>query len=163
MHLVRHFTGRNDRRRQCGRPAGAPDPARAAAGLAGVLGLEREIKDKPLGLRTNILVALGACSFGLITLDLVELFRREPDLGQIDPSRVVQGIIEGIGFLGTGAIIQSRREVIGATTGASIWVVGAIGLACSFGMFAHAIALTVIAFLVLFVLGAAERWFRPPD
>ena len=131
-----------------------------AALLGAVLGFERELKDKPLGLRTNMLVALGACSFGLITLDLVELFRGEPGPGNVDPSRVVQGIIEGIGFLGTAAIIRSRGDVTGTTTGATIWVVGAVGLACAFGLFVHAIAVTVIAFLVLSVLGAVERWFR---
>lgn len=132
----------------------------AAALLSGILGLEREIRNKPLGLRTNILVALGACSFGLITMELVDLFRRDDGLGTIDPSRVVQGIIEGIGFLGTGAIIQSRGDVYGATTGATIWVVGAIGIACGFGFYIHAAAAAVMALLVLTVLGAIERLVR---
>ena len=132
----------------------------AAAVLSGILGLERELRNKPLGLRTNILVALGACSFGLITMELVDLFRRDDSLGAIDPSRVVQGIIEGIGFLGTGAIIQSRGDVLGATTGATIWVVGAIGIACGFGFYLHAAAAAVVAFLVLTVLGGIERLFR---
>jgi putative Mg2+ transporter-C (MgtC) family protein len=73
---------------------------------------------------------------------------------------VVQGIIEGIGFLGTGAIIQSRGDVLGATTGATIWVVGAIGIACGFGFYVHAAAAAVVAFLVLTVLGGIERMFR---
>lgn len=132
----------------------------AAAVLAGILGLERELRHKPLGLRTNILVALGACSFGLITMELIDLFRRGDGLGTIDPSRVVQGIIEGIGFLGTGAIIQSRHDVYGATTGATIWVVGAIGIACGFGFFLQATAAAVVALLVLTVLGAIESYFR---
>jgi putative Mg2+ transporter-C (MgtC) family protein len=132
----------------------------AAGLLSGILGLERELKSKPLGLRPNILVALGACSFGLITMELVDLFRRDESLGQIDPSRVIQGIIEGIGFLGTGAIIQSRGDVFGTTTGATIWAVGAIGIACSFGLFVHAAAVTAVAFIVLTVLGAIERYFR---
>jgi putative Mg2+ transporter-C (MgtC) family protein len=131
-----------------------------AAVLSGILGLERELRNKPLGLRTNILVALGACSFGLITMELVDLFRRDDSLGAIDPSRVVQGIIEGIGFLGTGAIIQSRGDVLGATTGATIWVVGAIGIACGFGFYLHAAAAAVVAFLVLTVLGGIESYFR---
>lgn len=132
----------------------------AAALLAGILGLEREIRNKPLGLRTNILVAVGACSFGLITMELVDLFRRDDGLGTIDPSRVVQGIVEGIGFLGTGAIIQSRGDVYGATTGATIWVVGAIGIACGFGFYLQAAAAAVVALLVLTVLGAVESYFR---
>jgi putative Mg2+ transporter-C (MgtC) family protein len=132
----------------------------AAVLLSGILGLERELRSKPLGLRTNILVALGACSFGLITMELVDLFRRDDGLGAVDPSRVVQGIIEGIGFLGTGAIIQSRGDVRGATTGATIWVVGAIGIACGFGFFIHAAAAAVVAFLVLTVLGVIESYLR---
>ncbi|MFO1067866.1 MAG: MgtC/SapB family protein [Geminicoccaceae bacterium] len=132
----------------------------AAALLGGILGLERELKDKPLGLRTNMLMALGACAFGLLTVDVVELFRRDPELGHVDPSRVIQGIVEGIGFLGTGAIIQARGNVQGATTGATIWVVGAIGIACSFGLLLLAVTVTGIALLVLAVLGGVERLLR---
>lgn len=130
-----------------------------AALLSGLLGLDRELRHKPLGLRTNILVALGACSFGLMTLELVDLFRHDQSLGTVDPSRVVQGIVEGIGFLGTGAIIHSRGEVRGVTTGATVWVVGAIGLACGFGMYLHAAVLALAALAVLTVLGLIERRF----
>lgn len=109
---------------------------------------------------------IGACSFGLMTLELVDLFRRDQSLGNVDPSRVVQGIVEGIGFLGTGAIIHSRGYVRGVTTGATVWVVGAIGLACGFGLCLHAAAVTVVALLVLVELGIIERRFlsgRPRD
>ena len=129
----------------------------AAALLGGLLGLDREVKDKPLGLRTNMLVAIGACSFGLIVMDLTELFREMGDLGHVDPARVVEGIVGGIGFLGTGAIIQSRGQVVGATTGATIWVVGAIGLACGFGLYLHATLVAAISFFVLAVLGLVTR------
>ena len=105
--------------------------------LGGLPGLDREFKNKPLGLRTNILVAVGACSFGLIVMELVELFRRAGDLDHVDPARVIEGVVGGIGFLGTGAIIQSRGSIVGATTGATIWVVGAINLACGFGLYLH--------------------------
>lgn len=132
----------------------------AAALLGGLLGLNRELKQKPLGLRTNIMVALGACSFALMTLDLVELFRSDGNLGSIDPSRVVQGIIEGIGFLGTGAIIQSRGQVHGATTGATIWVVGAVGAACGFGLYLQAGIVTLVALAVLTLLRPVERWLE---
>ncbi len=135
----------------------------AAAMLAAILGLDREIKDKPLGLRTNMLVSIGACSFGLIVMDLAELFASRDDLGKIDPARVIEGIVGGIGFLGTGAIIQSRGEVVGATTGATIWVVGAIGLACGFGLYMHAALVAVIAFLVLTVLGMITRGLGKDD
>lgn len=135
----------------------------AAAILSGLLGLDRELRRKPLGLRTNMLVALGACSFGLMTLELVDLFRRDQSLGSVDPSRVIQGIVEGIGFLGTGAIIHSRGEVRGVTTGATVWVVGAIGLACGFGLYLHAAVVTLVALVVLTVLGEIERRFLRTD
>lgn len=129
----------------------------AAALLGALLGIDREVKDKPLGLRTNMLVAIGACSFGIIAFDLADLFRQQQDLGHVDPARVIEGIIGGIGFLGTGAIIQSRGSVVGATTGATIWVVGAIGLACGFGLYLHAVLVAVVAFFVLSVLGFVTR------
>lgn len=94
-----------------------------------------------------------------MTLELVDLFRHDQSLGTVDPSRVVQGIVEGIGFLGTGAIIHSRGEVRGVTTGATVWVVGAIGLACGFGMYLHAAVLALAALAVLTVLGLIERRF----
>jgi putative Mg2+ transporter-C (MgtC) family protein len=130
----------------------------AAALLGGLPGLDRELKNKPLGLRTNMLVAIGAGSFGLIVMELVELFRRAGDLGHVDPARVIEGIVGGIGFLGTGAIIQSRGSIVGATTGATIWVVGAIGLACGFGLYLHAALVSAITFVVLAILGRIEDW-----
>jgi len=129
-----------------------------AALLGGLLGLDREVKDKPLGLRTNMLVAIGACSFGLIVMELAAMFRAMGDQAHVDPSRVVEGIVGGIGFLGTGAIIQSRGGVVGATTGATIWVVGAIGLACGFGLYMHATMVALVSFFVLSVLGMITRY-----
>ncbi|HET6470016.1 MAG TPA: MgtC/SapB family protein [Geminicoccaceae bacterium] len=129
-----------------------------AAGIMGLLiGLDREVKHKPLGLKTNTLVAMGAAAFGLIVMELVHVLDRQQGLGPIDPSRVVQGIIEGIGFLGAGAIIRGRGEVIGATTGATIWVVGAIGLACGFGLVYLAGLITGLVLLVLVGLGLFSR------
>ena len=129
----------------------------AAALLGALLGIDREVKDKPLGLRTNMLVAIGACSFGAMAFDLAQLFRQQEDLGHVDPARVIEGIIGGIGFLGTGAIIQSRGSVVGATTGATIWVVGAIGLACGFGLYLHATLVALVSFFVLSILGFVTR------
>jgi putative Mg2+ transporter-C (MgtC) family protein len=130
----------------------------AAAGIMGLLiGLDREVKHKPLGLKTNTLMAMGAAAFGLIVMELVHVLDREQGLGPIDPSRVVQGIIEGIGFLGAGAIIRGAGHVVGATTGATIWVVGAIGLACGFGLIWLAALVTGLVLLVLVGLGLFTR------
>ena len=104
-----------------------------------------------------MLVALGAASFCLIMVELLHVPNPGSNARPIDAGRVLEGIIGGIGFLGAGAIIQGRQRVLGATTGAAIWVVGAIGMACGFGLFVHAIAVTLLALFVLTVLGLLER------
>jgi putative Mg2+ transporter-C (MgtC) family protein len=127
----------------------------AAVVLAFVIGLDRELRNKPVGLRTFMLVSLGAAAFSLVIMELTQTIEPEGHLA-IDPSRVAEGIIGGIGFLGAGAIIQGARGVVGATTGASIWVVGGIGMACGFGFYAHAAVTTAIAAVVLTILGMVE-------
>jgi putative Mg2+ transporter-C (MgtC) family protein len=133
--------------------------------LAALIGLDRELRSKPVGLRTMMLVSLGAAAFSIVVLEMVQTMD-EVGTGQarlaMDPSRVVEGIVGGIGFLGAGAIIQGRDRVLGVTTGASIWVVGAIGMACGFGFYVHAAIVTGIAMLVLTVLGALEHWMLGP-
>jgi putative Mg2+ transporter-C (MgtC) family protein len=121
--------------------------------LSAAVGIDRELKHKPLGLRTNMLVALGAASFSLMALQLVHELAGGPSTIRIDPIRVMEAIVGAIGFLGAAAIIQGRFELFGATTGASIWVVGGIGMACGFGFYALAVAVTVIGLFVLTVLG----------
>ncbi len=121
--------------------------------LSAVVGLDRELRQKPLGLRTNMLVGLGAASFSLMAFQLVDLLRDSPSTVRIDPVRVMEAIVGAIGFLGAAAIIQGRHELFGATTGASIWVVGAIGMACGFGFYALAFAIAAAGLLVLTVLG----------
>jgi putative Mg2+ transporter-C (MgtC) family protein len=133
--------------------------------LSAVVGIDRELRHKPLGLRTNMLVALGAASFSLMALQLVDLLRDSPSLVQIDPVRVMEAIVGAIGFLGAAAIIQGRFEIVGATTGASIWVVGALGMACGFGFYALAFTIGIVGLLVLTVLGyiTRSRRQRAPD
>jgi putative Mg2+ transporter-C (MgtC) family protein len=110
-----------------------------AALIGAVLGLDRELKSCPLGLRTNMLVAVGAALFGIITEELVVRFTAGPPaMLRFDPTNVIAGIITGIGFLGAGAIIQGRRDVQGGTTAAAVWVLGGVGLACGLGLYALA-------------------------
>jgi putative Mg2+ transporter-C (MgtC) family protein len=130
--------------------------------LSALVGIDREIKHKPLGLRTNMLVALGAASFSLMAMHLVQVLGSGPTEIQIDPGRVMEAIVGAIGFLGAAAIIQGRFELFGATTGASIWVVGAIGMACGFGFYALALAVTVAGMFVLTVLGFVTGQVRSP-
>jgi putative Mg2+ transporter-C (MgtC) family protein len=125
------------------------------------LGWEREAKRKPAGLRTHMLVALGACTFTLATTVMVAGSDRDAT-GPVDPARTVAGIIGGIGFLGAGTIIRSGSHVEGITTAATIWVTGAVGLACGIGRGAYAVAIitTVAALFTLRGIALLEWWIR---
>ncbi len=114
-----------------------------AAVLGGVLGYEREHKGKAAGIRTHMLVAMGASLFVLVPQQAGML---APDL-----SRVIQGIVAGIGFLGAGAIIKHRGEedVRGLTTAASVWLTAAIGIACGLGRESTAVLSTLLALAIL--------------
>lgn len=115
-----------------------------AAVLGGVVGYERRRADKPVGLRTLVLISVGAALFTVISIYA---------FGDGDPSRVASGIVTGIGFLGAGAIIRRRQGGIeGITTAATIWVVAAIGLAAGAGFYLIATVTTVIVMLVLLLL-----------
>ncbi|WP_447921555.1 MgtC/SapB family protein [Achromobacter aegrifaciens] len=116
--------------------------------LGGLLGYERERSGKDAGLRTHMLVALGAAIFVLVPL------QGGMEVG--DLSRVLQGVIAGIGFLGAGAIIKlsGEREIRGLTTAAGIWMTAAIGAAAGMGREATAVVSTLMA---LFVLAALRR------
>lgn len=114
--------------------------------LGGVLGYERESRGKAAGIRTHILVAMGAALFVLV-----------PALGGMavaDMSRVIQGVVTGVGFLGAGAIIKHRDEedVQGLTTAAGIWMTAAIGVACGLGRESTAVLSTLLALVVLVLL-----------
>ncbi|HMF98924.1 MAG TPA: MgtC/SapB family protein [Vicinamibacterales bacterium] len=122
-----------------------------AAGLGAVLGLEREMRRKPAGLRTNMLIAVGSALFSLVSIQL----GREG--GAAD--RVAANIVTGVGFLGGGAILRSGRNVVGMTTAATIWVNAAIGMAAGIGATMLAISATGITLMVLGVLPPIERYF----
>ncbi|QDT15764.1 MgtC/SapB family protein [Alienimonas californiensis] len=134
----------------------------SAAGIAGVLGWEREVHDKPAGLRTNMMVAIGAATVTLVTIELCLSLSVFPNDGiRADPVRAVSGVIGGLGFLGAGAIIQSRGDVRGMTTAATIWVVGGLGVACGFGHYRVAVTAAITALGVLLAAGRLEK--RKPD
>ena len=129
-----------------------------AAGLAGAVGLERELREQEAGLRTHMLVGLGAClfvltgTFGWSDLDFGN------DVGvNMDPSRVTAYVVTGIGFLGAGAIIKHGVNVRGLTTAASLWVVAAIGASSAAGWYALAVATTVIVLASLWPLRQAAN------
>ncbi len=123
--------------------------------LGGLIGLEREFAQKPAGLRTNMLVCLGATLFMVTSLLLGNLVTATT--GDVyDPSRIASTIVQGIGFLGGGVIFATRGEVKGVTTAAGIWVAAGVGMATGAGFFQVAVAGTVIALITLRVLTRLE-------
>lgn len=121
--------------------------------LGGLIGLEREIHRKPAGLRTNILICLSAALFTHLALSISEE-------GFDSTSRILQGVITGVGFIGAGAVIRGSHEIHGITTAASIWLVTGVGIACGFGMYDAAVGATVIALIVLWGLSPLDRRLR---
>ncbi|MBA4002733.1 MAG: methyltransferase, partial [Delftia sp.] len=117
-----------------------------AALLGGIVGYEREHKGKAAGLRTHMLVAMGAALFVLVP--------ERGGMGIADMSRVIQGVVAGVGFLGAGAIIKrhSEEQVQGLTTAAGIWMTAAIGVACGLGREAIALLATLLAIVILVML-----------
>ena len=122
-----------------------------AAVLGGVLGYEREYKGKAAGLRTHMLVSLGAALFVLVPL--------EGGMEIDDLSRVMQGIITGIGFLGAGTILKgsSVKDVKGLTTAAGIWLTAAIGVAAGLGHESTAVMTTALALVIFLVMPRLEQ------
>lgn len=124
---------------------------------AGALGWQRERHGKPAGLRTQMMVGLGAAMFTMVTLKLYQAAMEIGSPDRLDPLRVIQGVVGGIGFLGAGTIIQARGSVKGITTAATIWVVGAFGIACGLGYYFLAVVNLVFALLILSAMGVLEK------
>jgi len=120
-----------------------------AAILGGIIGIEREIRDKPAGLRTNILICVGSTLFMSISTKVAQL------LGG-DPTRIAAQIISGIGFLGAGAVLHSHGFVLGLTTAATIWVVAGVGMALGSGMYLVAVFATAMSLVTLYFLSFIE-------
>ncbi len=125
---------------------------------AALLGWERESQDKPAGLRTHMMVSLGAATFVLVAMEMIKDLSQQSNL-QIDPTRVVAGIVGGVGFLGAGSIIHSRGNVEGITTAASIWVAAGIGTAAGLGMHGIVFCVALLSLLILGVLRAIQGRF----
>jgi len=115
----------------------------------GIIGFERELKDKPAGLRTNILVATGSCLFVIFGLKVAGSYGD-------DPGRIMGPIITGIGFLGAGTIIRARGSVRGLTSAATIWVVAGVGMSAGLGQFILALAISILVLFILLILPKAE-------
>lgn len=122
--------------------------------VGAVVGVQRERSGKPAGVRTHMLVALGAALF---VIGPMEFGMVENDL-----SRVIQGLVTGIGFLGAGAILklEDKREIEGLTTAAGIWMTAAMGLAAGLGRFGLALISVIFAWFVLAVVKRTEHWLN---
>ena len=125
-----------------------------AAGLGAAIGVERELRQKAAGLRTNMLIALGSSLFTVVSIEIARRYAGGT------PDRVAAQIVTGIGFLGGGAILRSGTNVRGMTTAATIWVNAAVGMAAGAGAYGLAVVATVITLVVLAVLPPIEGFFE---
>ncbi|UCE36485.1 MAG: MgtC/SapB family protein [Thermoplasmata archaeon] len=116
----------------------------------GIIGFERELKDKPAGLRTNILVSTGSCLFVIFGLKAAGMFDEEA-------GRIIGPIITGIGFLGAGTIIRARGSVRGLTSAATIWVVAGLGMSAGLGLFFLALTVSILVLFILLILPKGEE------
>jgi putative Mg2+ transporter-C (MgtC) family protein len=124
-----------------------------AAVLGGAIGLEREVKHKPAGLRTNLFICLGSAMFTLLSDRLASSFGG-------DHTRIAAQIIPGIGFIGAGSILHSRGSVSGLTTAATLFMVASIGMAVGGGLYVVAVFATIIVAIALNLLGWFETQFN---
>jgi putative Mg2+ transporter-C (MgtC) family protein len=125
-----------------------------AAVLGGIIGVERELKRRPAGLRTNMFICFGSAMFTILSTELAG------EWGIGDHTRIAAQIIPGIGFIGAGSILHAKGGVSGLTTAATLFVVASIGMASGGGLYLLAIFATMLLFLALHVLGWLERQFN---
>ncbi len=130
--------------------------------LGAVIGFEREYHAKEAGIRTHLLVALGACLFMIISVYGFD-FMLDRDHVSFDPSRIASQVVTGIGFIGAGTIILQKQMVRGLTTAAGLWVTAAIGLACGNGMFIIAAVTTVIVLVSLGLINVYLPYFSQKE
>jgi putative Mg2+ transporter-C (MgtC) family protein len=123
-----------------------------AAILGGIIGLERQLRHKPAGLRTNMFICFGSAMFTVLSRQLAGT--------EADSARIAAQIIPGIGFIGAGSILHSRGSVTGLTTAATLFVVASVGMATGGGLYLTACFATVIILMALAVLGRLERTYE---
>jgi putative Mg2+ transporter-C (MgtC) family protein len=124
-----------------------------ALACGAAIGMERQIREKPAGARTNMLICVGSTLITMVSIH-VALTYAERGINLADPGRIAAQIVSGVGFIGAGTIIQARGAVHGLTTAATIWVMAGIGLAIGSGFYAPAVATTILILLILWAL----RW-----
>lgn len=125
----------------------------AAMGAGGIVGLERELSNKSAGLKTNMLVSIGACMYVLVNIMVSNEHQTS------DPTRIIGQIVTGIGFLGGGVILHRGANVHGLTTAATIWCSAALGCFAGLGLYLEAGICTVAVIIVNFVFKKLDDWF----
>ncbi|MGX7195929.1 MgtC/SapB family protein [Enterococcus olivae] len=135
--------------------------------VSGLIGFDRELKHRPAGIRTHILVCIGAAIIAMIqeqiSFTAIEFAKEYPDLQGVirsDEARLIAQVVSGIGFLGAGTIIVTKRSVQGLTTAASLWTVAGLGLAIGMGFYRIGVLGSI---LILIVLSILNRIIRPAD
>ena len=130
-----------------------------AAGLGSLVGLERELHGQPAGLRTHMILAVGASLAAIMSITYSQ-FLSNPDLPS-DPGRIVAQVVSGVGFLGAGAILKFGISVKGLTTASSLWTTAIIGIAAGSGYYEIASFTTVLVFVILTIINKIETLFLP--
>lgn len=136
-----------------GHPTYVPFPVIAARLLlatifGAAIGFEREWRNRPAGLRTHTLVCVAAATFGILTIEIIHAPMFQQDSVRVDPIRVVEAVTAGVAFLAAGSILFSKGEIHGLTTGAGMWLSGAIGVACGLGLWQVAALGTLLVLVV---------------
>lgn len=127
-----------------------------AALLGGLIGFEREWRARPAGLRTHILICVSAASVGILTVEISHSTAFVGKDVQVDPIRAVEAVTAGVAFLAAGSILFTRGTIQGLTTGAGMWLAGAVGLSCGFGLWQIAGLGTLLSLVVMGLLQSLE-------
>jgi putative Mg2+ transporter-C (MgtC) family protein len=125
--------------------------------FCGLIGLERETSRRPAGLRTHMLIGLASCIYCLLTLALLSRAAEFGDAVRMDPLRIIEAVTSGVAFLAAGLIVFSQGKVRGLTTGASMWVAAAVGVACGLGEWIIAGMTVTLALIIIALVRKLEK------
>ena len=134
----------------------------AAGAFGAVLGFEREVQNRNAGLKTHIFISVAAATFTIITIEIYAKVSSASG-ANADPIRIIEAVTAGVAFIAAGAIIQNNDKVRGLTTGAGLWLAGAIGVATGAGQLGLALVATIIGLITLTIIRWIERWQFPKD
>lgn len=127
-----------------------------AAVLSGLIGLEREMQNNTAGLRTNMLIGVSAAILCIVTLEMLNTIGSAGDAGRMDPLRLIEAVTAGVAFLAAGVVVYTKGDVKGLTTGASMWLAGAIGLSAGQGLWPLALLASLLGVFILWILHRME-------